>query len=491
MTEEILEKTSPEEVGISSRHIAAYLRKLRAMDYDLHSFQIVKDGRLIFAEAAAPYTLESPHRLLSAAKAIIAAAVFFAVEEEQLSLNDNIIKYFRDKLPQEYDERFERITLYDLLTMQSGQNSDEAFLYFLEHSDIDLCASFFRTPMDCEPGTQFFYNNAIPHLLFSLVERATGRNIEEWIDEKLCRPLGIKIKAQYNAEHIYDPVTIVISARDFLKLAMWFLQMGNWRGEQLLNPELIKMACTQQTWTGNQEAGYHNGKGYCMQLWKNAFGGCRMDGGGGQIALILPEYNMTAVFMGNESRSDQAIQLFYEEILSKIHGWSLPADREGETGLLEAAENMNRAPFGVQPHAEAERMACGKKYLFPDNKWKIETLCFQFESEETVLAVRQDGKEDVFSIGLKACWHENKKPLLLAPDISIQNRIYGPDPEHCCLSGGWKTSSVFEVVCKSLASMGEYVFCFSFRKDGMELMIPGGISAGMKSDKGHTCLKSL
>ena len=43
---------SPEASGIASRNIANYLNRLREMDYDLHSFQIYRDGRKVFGEAA-------------------------------------------------------------------------------------------------------------------------------------------------------------------------------------------------------------------------------------------------------------------------------------------------------------------------------------------------------------------------------------------------------------------------------------------------------
>ena len=126
-----IKEGTPESVGIASGHIANYLMRLRDIDYDIHSLQIVKDGKLIFANASEPFMLESPHRLLSAAKAIIAAAVLFAVDEGFLSFDSKIIDYFRDKLPDTYDKRFEDITLYDILTMQSGQNSDEACIFFI------------------------------------------------------------------------------------------------------------------------------------------------------------------------------------------------------------------------------------------------------------------------------------------------------------------------------------------------------------------------
>lgn len=486
----IVQEASPESVGISSRHIAAYLQGLQNADYDIHSLQIIKDGKLIFGGAAAPYTLESAHRLLSAAKAILAAAVLFAIDEGCLSFESKVADFFLEELPKEHDARFDRITVYDLLTMQSGQNTDEAFGYFIEHPEEDLCRRFFETPMDCEPGTQFFYNNSIPHLLFYLVERSTGKKIAAYLEEKICRPLGMDITAQYNEKQIYDPVTTVVSSNGFLKLALWLLQEGNWGGVQLLKPELVRQACMQQTWTGQQEAGRYNQNGYCMQMWRNAFGGCRMDGGGGQIALILPEYRMAAVIMGNESRGELAISGFYEEILAKVNGRALAEDPAGRALLEREKAGMTRAPRGVLPHSETESRVKGKRYLFAENRWKLEELAFAFREGEVALTVRQEKEEKHYRIGLDGAWGLSPVPFLLAPDVSIQNRIYGPDPEACCLSGGWRREA-FWVVCKSTASMGEYVFQFVFHQDKLQLFLPGGISAGMKQEREADCLWSV
>lgn len=481
----------PEAVGISSRHIAAYLQRLRECDYEIHSLQIIRKKKLIFAAAADPYTLESPHRLLSAAKAIIAAAVLFAIDEGRLSFDSRIIDFFQDKLPENYDRRFERITVYDLLTMQSGQNSDRAFMNFIENTDTDLCRSFFSTPMDCEPGTCFFYNNSIPHLLFFLVERATGEEIASFIQKRIADPLGIEITAQYDENHMYDPVTTVLTANGLLKFGLWILQKGKWNGKQLLDRALLEAACSQQTWTGNVEPGYGNGKGYCMQMWKNAFGGCRMDGGGGQIALTLPEYEMTAVLMGNEARADMAIRMFYEDILSRLREKPLPADEEGKRLLKAAVRDMSRAPYHASAHSRTEEDINGKTFFFVQNRWRIQSIRARFAEEEAGMVILQDGRVCQYKVGLNAAWRESGIPFILPPDTSIQNRIYGPDPERCLLSGGWTTEREFEIVCKSLASMGEYRFHFCIEKGRLKLRIPEGISAGMKEEKGFACLESI
>ena len=42
-----IKEGTPESVGIASGHIANYLMRLRDIDYDIHSLQIVKDGKLM------------------------------------------------------------------------------------------------------------------------------------------------------------------------------------------------------------------------------------------------------------------------------------------------------------------------------------------------------------------------------------------------------------------------------------------------------------
>lgn len=58
--------------------------------------------------------------MFSAAKAIVAVAILIAIDESRLSLDDPITKFFKDSLPENYSERFDRMTVYDLLTMHTG-----------------------------------------------------------------------------------------------------------------------------------------------------------------------------------------------------------------------------------------------------------------------------------------------------------------------------------------------------------------------------------
>ena len=47
----------------------------------------------------------------------------FAVDEGKLHLEDHLLDYVRDELPEAYDEALEDITIYDLLTMRQDQRN--------------------------------------------------------------------------------------------------------------------------------------------------------------------------------------------------------------------------------------------------------------------------------------------------------------------------------------------------------------------------------
>lgn len=473
----------PEKVGISSRDIIAFLDALTAMSYELHSLEIVRYGKRVFAAGVAPYSLNDPHRLLSAAKGIIAAAVLFAIDDGKISFEDHIVDYFVDMLPDGQKAKFDKITVYDLMTMQTGQETDAPFLYFLEHPEEDLCQLFFTVVPDKEPGTHFFYNNSVPHLLFTLVQRATGCEFMDYIEEKICKPLDIHIMAERNKAGVYDPVTTVISPNDFMKLAVWFLQEGMWNGKQLLDPALVRTACTQQIFTEDENHD-PNAQGYCMQLWRNAFGGSRMDGGGGQIALMLPEHDMAVIFTSNDWRGHDAIQLLYENIIVKLNGRELPDDPEGNRMLNKVAEHLTLAPKLATALLGCEQYE--GDYCFFPNAIGVKTLSLKRRGKDYLLKFNTvHGDEDIL-IGTDCRWVLSDHHVLVQPDLSIQNRIMGNDPQQCYCAGGWRTQNEFCFTLKSLASMGEFRFILHFDGSMLQLNIPLGVTAGMKKEMGYT-----
>ena len=74
--------------GICASSVRDFLRALDDHHYRLHALMIQQGDELLYADAAAPYTLDTPHRLCSAAKSILSLNVLLAAQEGKLRFDD-------------------------------------------------------------------------------------------------------------------------------------------------------------------------------------------------------------------------------------------------------------------------------------------------------------------------------------------------------------------------------------------------------------------
>ena len=93
--------TTPEQVGISSRQVLRYLKRLENVKFPIHSL-IMARGNHIFAEYYwKPFHKDFCHRMYSQTKSYVGIAIGELAKRGKLSLDDKIIDYFPDKLPEE------------------------------------------------------------------------------------------------------------------------------------------------------------------------------------------------------------------------------------------------------------------------------------------------------------------------------------------------------------------------------------------------------
>ena len=94
-----IETATPEERGIPSRAISDFLRTVWSEGQELHSLHVIRGGALIAAGVAKPFTEDSYHRIFSAAKGIVAAAVLFAIQDGYFTLDEKVVPHLRDHMP--------------------------------------------------------------------------------------------------------------------------------------------------------------------------------------------------------------------------------------------------------------------------------------------------------------------------------------------------------------------------------------------------------
>jgi CubicO group peptidase (beta-lactamase class C family) len=278
-----------------------------------------KTGALNAQEFGGPYNYFNPwwhpyyrrgdlHTLQSVTKTISSAVIGVAVTRREFpSLDTPVLQYFSDRAIANVDDRKRRITIRHLLTMTPGLEWKELQVPY-DHPE-NSCMAMERSadwvqyaidrPMADEPGRQFNYNSGTTMLLAHIFGKATGHDIEEYAAKHLFRPLGIK---QYFWKR--TPTGLVdtegglyLQREDLAKILYLFSQKGAWEGTPILSPEWVQASLTPSIPVGTK-----SGIQYGFQWWlfpyaandpRLAFVG---QGLGGQLAIIIPEYDLVLVF---------------------------------------------------------------------------------------------------------------------------------------------------------------------------------------------------
>lgn len=187
------------------------------------SILVAKQGVVIYEKYQGPRDLRfpkdsinehTPIHLASASKPFMSLAILRLVQENKISLNDSINKFFPE-IP------FPGITVSMLLSHRSGLPN---YLYFMDHSDWDR--NVFTTNEDvyqilCRdkpeggslPNRHFSYSNTNFILLAMIVEKLSGLSYPDFMKQKFFDPVGMND-------------TYVFSLKDTLKATRSFTATG-------------------------------------------------------------------------------------------------------------------------------------------------------------------------------------------------------------------------------------------------------------------------
>ena len=450
--------SSPESQGISSNDISRFLDAVEEEGLQLHSMHIIRNGNMIAAGVAAPFSEDSIHRIYSAAKGIVSAAVLFAISEGYFSFDTLVVPLLRKHMPENLDERFERLTVYHLLTMTTGHNA-ETFSK-MRFSD-DWVRTFFELAPVYEPGTTFFYDIGAQYVLNFLILQETGLNVDEYLKPRLLEPLGIELLAAKGAQDIFNSSTIHLRPADLAKLALFYLNEGCWEGKQLLDRNLAKDAGRFHVSNYDAKRGLTNATaGYALHMWRNAIGGFRLDGGQGQFGLVYPDLNMAVGMMSCERNMHRILELFQEHVCLTSRKRPLPEDRDGQRMLSKRLENWSLVPPSFRFFSSFEKTLSGSQWRFEKNRLGIETVSFSFEKDSAVTVTFEDATTQTAVCGREGAWNCGKGYLFTREkelEIGDFGLIMFRDRSESFCSAGWLEDETFEIRFRS-PSMLNYVF---------------------------------
>src|SRR5574344_3110429 len=264
-------RSTPEEQGVPSETVVKFFQAMAEKGYDVHGLIMSRHGKLIAEHWWAPYAPQYQHAMYSAPKTFTGMAVGFAVQEKLLSVDDKVISFFPDLLPDTISPELAELTVKHLLTMSVGHASTR-----YPGSGDSQVRSFLAAPFAHEPGTVFAYDITASHMLSHIITKVSGLSLQEYLKPRLLEPLGIKdvIWEMDNDGYNMGNGGSHMKTSDMAKMGLFLLNKGKWDGKQLLDPAWIEAATTPHIfqhpeWTREQleNAKDDGAQGYGYQIW--------------------------------------------------------------------------------------------------------------------------------------------------------------------------------------------------------------------------------
>ena len=317
----ILERVTPESVGIHSEGILEFIDLAESRGLELHSMMLLRHGKVCAEGWWKPYNPASPHMMFSFTKALTSTAIGFACQEGALSLDDRLSELFPDKMPENPSENLLACTVRDLLTMSCGHETE---INTFDVNEPDWIKNFLSHEFKYKPGTCFMYNTAGTNMLCAALKRRTGENLFEYLTPRLFEPLGME-----NIECFRLPDGIEmggagsrLKTEDMARFILFVSRHGKWEGKQLLNAEWFDMASANQVSTISPANNADNPDwrcGYGFQFWRcvpeHVF---RADGAFGQYGVVFEDKDTVLILQSSSSDQQEQLTCAWEALLPAI-----------------------------------------------------------------------------------------------------------------------------------------------------------------------------
>ncbi len=463
-------RSTPEAEGVSSKGIIQFLDAIDNSKNEMHSLMILRHGRVIAEGWWKPYRPDLKHTLYSLSKSFTSTAVGFAVSENRLTVNDKVISFFPEKLPEKISDYLAQLTVKDLLSMSAGQDPDPTFA--IASKDTDWVKSFFAVPILNKPGTVFLYNSMATYMLSAIVQKLTGQKIVDYLKPRLFTPLGIQgMDWETDLKGINTGGWgLRIKTEDILRFGQLYLQKGKWNGKQILPAAWISEATSLKI--DNAPGASQSKKdssdwmqGYCYQFWRSRHNSFRGDGAFGQYVLVLPDEDAVIAITSETPDMQEELDLVWKYILPAMKVDRSSLDKKDAVLLKNRLARLKVALPVQADTAFAVPAFQWKKFKIETNAKNIENISFTEKDHIITLTLKTTKDAWAFNFG-KGKWIEGKTtmhgPSLVA---GAKGHFAGLPPSQVAGSYSWKGSSDLEMQLRYIDSPHTAIMNFHFDKN--------------------------
>lgn len=238
----------PAEVGMNADKLEEVGRLLKASG--AKTGLVVRHGRIVGEWYFDDATRDSKYIVFSTSKSFASTAAGLMVAEGKLSLDTKLGEYLPDVMPPEKRD----VTLRTILSMDTGIHNNPQ----LPTMEKRFSYALYEAPLDYAPGKHWNYNNTGLAVLAPLLKKATGKQVDEILNEKVFTKIGIgeSVWSWDENEGYRLPYSgLHITARGLARFGLLFLRNGKWQDERIVPAAWVKEA-TGPSQEMNPEYGY-------------------------------------------------------------------------------------------------------------------------------------------------------------------------------------------------------------------------------------------
>jgi CubicO group peptidase (beta-lactamase class C family) len=334
---------------------------------------VVKDGKLLFAKGYGYADVEkktpvSPETTLfrpgSISKLFTWTAVMQQVELGKLDLDRDVNDYLDFKIPPAFGKP---ITLRNIMTHTTGFEETAKDLFVGTEQDLRPTGEYLRVHLPARifpPGTTPAYSNYATTMAAYIVERVSGQNFNDYVEEHEFKPLNMThatfrqplpatLKASMSNGYIlgsgepkpFEFVQVApagslsASAVDMTHFMIAHLQNGRYGDAQILKPETaVQMHARQEGWPAAMHA-------MCLGFYEQSQNGHRSIGHGGDTVSFHSNLHLildsnVGLFVSYNSPGRAEIDprgALFESFMDRY----FPAPPSNEPALVTAAQDRS------------------------------------------------------------------------------------------------------------------------------------------------------
>jgi CubicO group peptidase (beta-lactamase class C family) len=337
--------TDPTALGWCQHKIDSLYRFLETNH--TKAFILLKDGKIVLEKYFNGHTQSSSWYWASAGKSLTAVLVGIAQQENLLKISDPSSKYLGRGWTSCTSLQEDKITIRHQLTMTTGLDDGVTDPY----CTLASCLQY-----KSDAGSRWAYHNAPYTILDGVIEKATGKTLNQYATQKIKNITGMDglfIQQEYNNIFFSTP-------RSMARFGLLILNKGTWNGIPILSDQQYYSEMVNTSQNINLSYGYLwwlNGKnGFMIPQSQVKFPGSMNKsaptdmisalGKNGQFINVIPSQNMVWIRMGDNPDNALVPFLFNEDVSKYINALSCTS----------SVRDLSAIPYKVFPNPTTDHI---------------------------------------------------------------------------------------------------------------------------------------